>query len=108
VNFVELAILNRFSRATQGASKAKIGEIQDMIYAKSFLVGLTALLLVAVLLVVGLTAMNFLHKAPPQGNDKAVTWDFREVLDFRSWHSWLFVLIVFGLGFYWEFRRALR
>jgi hypothetical protein len=79
-----------------------------MIYAKSFLVGLAALLLAAVLLAVGLTAMNFLHKAPPQGNDNAVTWDFREVLDFRSWRLWIFVLIVFGLGFYWEFRKASR
>lgn len=79
-----------------------------MIYVKSFLAGLAALLLAAVLLAVGLTAVNFLHPAPPQGNDKAIQWDFFEVLDFRSWHSWLPALIIFGLGFYWEFRRASR
>jgi hypothetical protein len=79
-----------------------------MIYVKSFLAGLAALLSATVLLAVGLTAENFLHKAPPQGNDNAIEWDFREVLDFRSWHSWLPVLIIFGLAFYWEFRRASR
>jgi hypothetical protein len=79
-----------------------------MLYLKSFLAGLAALLFAAVLLAIGLTAASFLHKAPPRANDNAITWDFREVLDFHSWHSWLPAVIIFGLGFYLEFRRASR
>jgi hypothetical protein len=74
-----------------------------MTYVKSFLVGLVALLVAAVSLAIGLTVVNFLHKSPPHGDDKAVTWDFIEVLDFRSWHVWLPALIIFAIGFYWNF-----
>lgn len=77
-----------------------------MIYLKSFVVGLLALLLTAVALAVGLTVLSFLHKSPPHGSDNAVTWDFIEVLDLRSWHSWVPALIIFALGFYWEYHRA--
>jgi hypothetical protein len=62
-----------------------------MIYVKSFLVGLVSLLLAAVTLAISLTLVNFLHKSPPHGDDKAVTWDEnrypREVVCERTWSA---------------------
>lgn len=78
-----------------------------MAYVKSFVAGLTALLVTLLILAIGLTALN-LRKGPPPGNDRAVTWDFREALGLRPWQFWLSAAIIFGLAFYWEFRRASR
>ena len=50
-----------------------------------------SLLLAAVTLAISLTLVNFLHKSPPHGDDKAVTWNEnrypREVVCGRTWSA---------------------
>ena len=79
------------------------------IYAKSFLAGLAALVLAAFLLPLGLLIAAFFYKAPPGIDGTAMSWDVRSLMG----SPWYFVfpfagVLIFGIGFLWEYRRASR
>lgn len=74
-----------------------------MIYVKSLLAGVAALLVASVLFcVVGAFWIIRNAKVPP---GTTVGWDIR-VLNRPLF--WLIPILAFAIGFYWEFRRASR
>ena len=83
-----------------------------MIYLKSVLAGLAAVFLDAILFpfAFGIIA-HFFQSNPSAGSpDKAIEWDLRLALD-SPLFLWSFastVVFFFGIGFWWEFRRASR
>jgi hypothetical protein len=81
-----------------------------MIYLKSILAGVCALVLSVVLLPIGFIIYNFgvLLFGRSHGTGRGeVGWDLRSMFA-NSVIPWMIVLAIFGLGFYWEFRRASR
>jgi hypothetical protein len=78
------------------------------IYAKSFLAGLAALVLAVFLLPFGFVIASFFYKAPPSSDGTAMSWDLRSAAG--PWYV-IFPLVgvlIFGIGFVWEYRRASR
>jgi cbb3-type cytochrome oxidase subunit 3 len=79
-----------------------------MVYLKSFLAGVGALVLVLFLCIVGFIGWGFWisHRSSNQVNEGVIAYDVG-----RPWIG-IPLLIVAGLiflaGFYWEFRRAKR
>jgi hypothetical protein len=76
------------------------------IYAKSFLAGLAALILAVFLSPLGFLVASFFYKTPP---GYAVSWDLRSM----AASPWYFIfplagVVIFGIGFVWEYRRASR
>ena len=83
--------------------------VMSAIYAKSFLGGLAALVIAVFLLPLGFFIASFFYKAPPGIDGTAMSWDLRSLMG----SPWYFVLpiaglLIFGLGFLWEYRRASR
>jgi hypothetical protein len=82
-----------------------------MIYLKSALAGLGALVLALMLLLFfGPILVSFFDKSPPGINDPAMSWDLRSLIS-NSRFMWIFgvyVFFAFGIGFYWRLRRGLR
>ena len=75
-----------------------------MIYLKSALAGIAAILLVILLIVVGIVVVGL--TSPPVAHD-AVGWDPMSLMHWRFWGA-AAVLLIFLVGFVWEFRRCLR
>lgn len=97
-----------------------------MIYLKSILAGVGALVLTVLLLPIGSIIYGFgallfrrlpgtydanaaraVGLTPHTGGSAEVAWDLRSIFA-NSVIPWIIVLAIFGLGFYWEFRRASR
>lgn len=81
-----------------------------MIYLKSFLAGIAALLISALLVPVGwiLAQILFYMLYKPEGMFRGeVGWDVVSIMR-NSVIPWLIILVVFSAGFCWEFRRASR
>jgi hypothetical protein len=85
-----------------------IPQERTMIYLKSFLAG-TVTLLISALLIPGcmmVTAILFHKSSSAEGKRRAVVgWDVVSIMR-NSLIPWLMMLVVFGAGFYWEFRSA--
>lgn len=80
-----------------------------MVYFKSLLVGIVALVLAVPLVTFILaTVFSFFRKVPPGSNDTSISWDLRMLVlnSPISWIFWAAAIVIFGVGFYWEFRRA--
>jgi hypothetical protein len=76
-----------------------------MIYVKSVLVGVLALFSATILYLVILISTESRRYQPPPGAE--VSFDLRSVINHEP-SFWLVALVAFGVGFYWEFRRATR
>jgi hypothetical protein len=76
-----------------------------MILVKSILTGLAALVLTAILMLVGwMVRVSMVMRKP---RDRTVTIGIDPVSVFKSSPGlWIIAMIVFALGFYWEYRRA--
>ena len=79
-----------------------------MIYVKSLLVGLLAVLgatfLLLVAAVAGIVAYNAIH--PPSGEEQ-IGWDPIS-LTRQNPIVWLIVALIFCAGFFWEYKRLAR
>jgi uncharacterized BrkB/YihY/UPF0761 family membrane protein len=74
-----------------------------MVYLKSFLVGVAAVIVVGVLFLVAIFVyLNVAYK-PAEG--EAIGWDPISLVHQSPWVTVVLVL-VFLVGFFWEFRRA--
>jgi hypothetical protein len=67
----------------------------DMIYVKSIIAGLTALLLALLSLSIGVLVHD-------RTSDFSIGWDPRGL---RSIPFWIVVIAIFALGYLWEYRR---
>ena len=76
-----------------------------MIYVKSVLVGALALLAATILYLVILITVTLRRYPPLPGAE--VSFDLRSMLNHEP-SFWVVALVAFGVGFYWEFRRATR
>jgi len=78
-----------------------------MIYLKSFFAGIIGLILSVFVIPIGFGIFSVLfHKVSSVApGEAAVGWDLRSLFG-TSIVPWIAVLVIFGLGFYWEFRRA--
>ena len=80
-----------------------------MIYIKSALVGLLALLITfAFLPIIGMLVLmiyGFIHP-PPEGY--SVGWDPISLVKRSPWLPVAFLVVVFASGFFWEFRRLMH
>lgn len=80
-----------------------------MVYLKSFLAGIVALILSVFLIPIGLgiffTVGRILRPTAMTGGE--IGWDLRSFFA-TSIIPWIVVITIFCLGFYWEFRRASR
>ncbi len=74
-----------------------------MILVKSFLVGLVAVILAAILSLVSLVVRISLFASPKRGT--AVGIDPVSIVRSQPW-TWVLGLAAFCLGFYWEYRRV--
>jgi hypothetical protein len=74
----------------------------EMVYVKSVLAGMAVLLVAFILSVFAYAWVVVLPKARATG--MAAGLDVRAVLT-RPFF-WLIAILAFGIGFYWEFRRA--
>jgi hypothetical protein len=83
-----------------------------MIYLKSVLAGLAAMFLATILFpfAFGTIALFFQSQPSAGSTDKAIVWDLRSALGspLFLWSFALTVVFFFGIGFWWEFRRASR
>jgi hypothetical protein len=75
-----------------------------MILLKSIFAGLLAVFIAAIVLPMGI-AGYLTWRLPPDKPGKEVAVGFDPVAAARSRVSWIVAAIVFGLGFYWEYRR---
>ena len=76
-----------------------------MVYFKSVIAGLIAIIGAVILMVVVVTAfLGFLSRDLPAGETYA--WDPISI-GRSSLIPWVFLLVVFMLGFAWEYRRAI-
>jgi len=75
-----------------------------MIYLKSLLAGFLAMFLAVPVLCLALVPL--FHRAPSE--DGVISWDLRSVLSSPQSSSFFGagIMIAFGIGFYWEFRRV--
>lgn len=81
-----------------------------MIYLKSVFAGIATLLISVLLVAVGLIVVSVLfhNSSSAEGARRGVVgWDVGSMMRY-SIIPWLIILIIFGAGFYWEFRRASR
>jgi hypothetical protein len=79
-----------------------------MILLKSIFAGLLALLIAEIVLPVVIPIVIGLYlswRLPPEKAGREVAVGFDPVAAARSPVSWIMATIVFGLGFYWEYRR---
>ena len=76
-----------------------------MMYVKSVLAGVAALLVASVLYFYIYYAFLIRPKLPKMPPGTGIGWDIR-VFDLHFF--WLIALLAFAIGFYWEFRRATR
>ena len=74
----------------------------DMILVKSFLVGVVAVTLAAILSLVFLVVRISLFAAPGAGSTVGI--DPVSIVRSQPW-TWTVGLAAFSLGFYWEYRR---
>ena len=90
------------------SSRTKPGNGVRMIYVKSVLAGLIALILVPIfligVLIVGMLIYTFVHSTQGEGS---VGWD-----PISLWHMnpifWSIPALIFLTGFIWEYRRLTR
>ena len=75
-----------------------------MIYVKSILVGIAALMVSSILFVIVLAVILFAPwRRPESGGIGAVSIGIGPV----SWIAlWIVAVLIFAAGFWWEFRRA--
>ena len=76
-----------------------------MVYVKSLLAGITALLVASVLYFYIYYAVLIRPTLPKMPPGTTVGLDVR-IFDLRLF--WLIALLSFAIGFYWEFRRAAK
>jgi hypothetical protein len=72
-----------------------------MIYLKSFLVGLSAVVLAAV--IIGITTILTMHQLAIRANESRFY-----AINFGSPLFWVIWSVAFGIGFYWEYHRLLN
>jgi hypothetical protein len=82
-----------------------------MIYVKSLLAGIAAVVLVVPTVTFSVMIALVAFYRPPHGSaENAVSWDSRSLIG--TWPFtrtfWLTITFIFALGFVWEFRRASR
>jgi hypothetical protein len=82
--------------------------MKDMIYVKSLLAGLLAVLVactsIVVLVVVWLTVYSMTHPSQQEGS---IGWDPISLVRLNP-RIWLIVALIFCAGFVWEYRRLAR
>jgi hypothetical protein len=82
-----------------------------MIYVKSFLAGIAAVVLVVPTVTISVVIALVAFYRPPHGSaGNAVSWDSRSLIGTWpfTWTFWITITFIFALGFVWEFRRASR
>ncbi|MBZ5657979.1 MAG: hypothetical protein LAO56_22175 [Acidobacteriia bacterium] len=89
-------------------AKPKLGTESHMIYIKSLLAGFLAVVVacisLSVLAVVGLIVYNMIHRSQEEGS---IGWDPISLVRVSPW-IWFIVVLIFCVGFFWEYRRLAK